>query len=53
LPFDADWWEDWKEYVAANPPWNSKAWEEEEERRCNVWRKANGWDKESTSGLKA
>jgi len=53
LPFDAGWWEGWKEYVEANPLWNSEAWEEEEEQRCNAWRKANGWDEESTSGLKA
>ena len=51
LPFDADWWEGWKEYVAANPLWNSEAWEEEEKQRCNAWRKANGWDKESTQEI--
>lgn len=42
LPFDAKWWDGWKEYTAAHPDWHSPEWKADEERLMKEWRNANG-----------
>ena len=44
LPYDAGWWDGWREFTEANPNWNDAAWCAEDHRLCNEWRLANGYD---------
>lgn len=44
LPYDAQWWEGWRRFVAARPDWYDAAWKAEEERRRLAWRTENGYE---------
>lgn len=41
-PFDAGWWDGWREFAAANPGWNDEAWKAEDDLLCAEWRRENG-----------
>jgi hypothetical protein len=41
-PFDAKWWEGWREYIAANPEWESEEWKAADTAACAQWRLENG-----------
>lgn len=43
LPFDKDWWEGWRRYVAEHPDWHDAAWKAEDDRLLDVWRVASGY----------
>lgn len=41
-PFDAKWWEGWREYEIANPDWNTPEWKTEDEKARQEWIEQNG-----------
>lgn len=41
--YDGDWWEGWKEYIAANPGWNTAEFELAEKTAAEKWRLENGY----------
>jgi hypothetical protein len=43
LPFDAKWWEGWREYAAAHPGWYDDAWKAGDAEAREAWRAANGF----------
>lgn len=43
-PFDAKWWDGWKQFTTANPGWNTDEWKAEETRLRSEWRAANGYE---------
>jgi hypothetical protein len=43
LPYDAGWWNGWREYVRANPGWYSREWHEAEDKAIAEWKEANGY----------
>jgi hypothetical protein len=44
IPRDSrEWWNGWKEYMAANPDWLSSSWKENEDKLIENWKIENGW----------
>jgi len=48
LPFDAGWWNGWKQFIASNPNWDSPEWQAGNKNARDVWRAENGWDEPSS-----
>lgn len=47
MPYDARWWDGWKEYTDANPGWNSEEWKVREDAAIASWKSENGWEVEA------
>lgn len=43
LPFDAKWWEGWREYATAHPGWYDEEWKAGDATAREAWRAANGF----------
>ena len=46
LPFDALWWNGWREFTQAVPGWHNDEWKKQEDAAIHQWRVDNGFVEE-------